>query len=293
MSLKQKIQFIINPVAGSGVVRPYQKNISELFPENKYHVAISYTQYRNHAAELAAKAIHEEFDVVVAAGGDGTINEAAKILAGSQVALGILPCGSGNGLARHHGIPMNLKQGLEVIKRMKTTQHDAAKINGVLSFNVSGIGFDAHIAHLFGKDGKRGFGEYVRLTFREFNNYQDTLFTIDDGTGRYQVQAAMVSIATGSQFGNNAYIAPDANTSDGKTNITSIRKMKLWELPFTGWRIFNKTILKSQYAKSYTAPAFKVGCPEPQPLHIDGEPTGFTNEFFIQTVPGLLKLIVP
>lgn len=292
MNSSLKIVFIINPASGSRRNKPdevffrkhYDSSSEILFLESKN---------KGHASELAESAVAGNADAVIAVGGDGTVNEIAKILNGTTCALGIIPCGSGNGLARHHKISLNIPDAIGVVKRFKVIEHDSILINDQLCFNVSGIGFDAHVAHLFGKDGRRGFSTYVRLVMKEFSAYRETVIKVISPMETIEQPVMLAAIANASQFGNNASIAPFADTNDGIADITLVRKMNAWLLPSFAFSVFNRQVGNSRYAKLIRGEKFTIECENPLPLHLDGEPAGYSDKFEINTLKGSLKIIVP
>ncbi|MBL0342836.1 MAG: NAD(+)/NADH kinase [Bacteroidetes bacterium] len=151
MLFKRKILFVINPKSGNGSNKPVFSDIEKVLKNDFHQIEVAYSNYKGHATELATLAIKNNFDVVVAVGGDGTVNEVALALNGTGKSLAIIPSGSGNGLARHHKIPFNIQKALQVIANNNVIDHDSIKINEFTSFNVSGIGFDALVAHLLEK----------------------------------------------------------------------------------------------------------------------------------------------
>lgn len=291
MSSDRKITFIINPASGSRI-KPGADIIRAFFDSND-SITFFESKEKNHAVEIAATAAKEGADAVIAIGGDGTVNEVARSLNGTPCALGIIPCGSGNGLARHHKIPFDVAQAIACIKRFNVVNHDAISINGQLSFNVSGIGFDAHIANLFGRNGKRGFKSYIKLVFKEFSSYTEKEICITTANGIVKQKIMLAAIANASQFGNNALIAPAADTNDGIADITLVRKMKGWQLPSFMYKVFNNRVSESPHSNLLTGEKFNIDCEEPLPLHLDGEPCGYAKQFNIQVMKGTLKLIVP
>lgn len=289
----EKLVFIINPVSGSHTKKPGEKYIREFFKDAVSAIEIYNSESVGHAAQLAEKAIREGATIVVAAGGDGTVNEVAGVLNGTECILGIIPCGSGNGLARHHKIPLDFRKALEIIKRKNVICHDAALINNRISFNVSGVGFDAHVAHLFGKDGKRGFSNYIKLVIREFYSYKEQEIRVTTSAETIKQPIMLAAIATASQFGNNAVIAPEADTCDGISNLTLVRKMNGFILPAFMYQVFNRQVRDSRYARMLRDEKFTIECDAPLPLHIDGEPAGYHNRIDIKTLKGSLKIIIP
>lgn len=291
--MAEKVFFIINKYSGKGFQSSVEGEIIDTCAAAGIEATLEYTQRRGHATELAYDAVEQGFDRVFARGGDGTINEVARALVHSSTALGILPAGSGNGLARHLNIPLNLHGAIKQLTNYKTLAIDTMLINGALSVNVSGFGFDAHVAHQFGKDGQRGLIGYAKLVLGGFISYPDfeVNATIDGKTSRHR--AFMVAMANASQFGHNALVAPDASVSDGVLDICFIRKIPLLEAaPFIN-KMFRGRIEKSRFATLFKAKQFTAELAAPQPLHLDGEPSPPSTRFEVQIQPGSLRVIVP
>jgi diacylglycerol kinase (ATP) len=287
-----KICFIINPVAG-GYKKHCERIIEKEFSNSAFEIAIKFTNSKGDAHELAKNAIKNNCAIVVAVGGDGTINEVASTLLNTNVALGIIPMGSGNGLARHHKISGNFKKALQVIKRNHQVLHDAVQINEFVSFNVSGIGFDAHVAHLFGKDGQRGLKTYAKLIISEFSSYKNFGVEIVTTTSTNSYEAMMVTFANSSQFGNNAYIAPQANTNDGLVDLVVLKKIPFWKLPALAMKVIRMKTQTSTHVKMLVGERFVINCSEEVPLHIDGEPCGFSRTFSVKAIKSVFKIIIP
>lgn len=267
--------------------------ISNFFRNTDVKPVIKVTSHPKQASEFTREAVQQSFDAVIAVGGDGTVNEVARELVHTNTALGIMPCGSGNGLARHHKIPFDHRKALQVILDNRLTHHDAIRINDHLSVNVSGIGFDAHVAHLFGKNGKRGFSSYVKLVLKEFNDYKESLITIETAGATVEYKMMLTAIANGSQFGNNARIAPLADTNDGLADISVVRKMGLLQLPEFFYRVFTGNTVKSPHAVCLQQSEYTISCENALPLHIDGEPCGTSNTFKVSAIQSAFKFIKP
>ncbi|MCK6649852.1 MAG: YegS/Rv2252/BmrU family lipid kinase, partial [Bacteroidia bacterium] len=219
MNTKKKICFIVNPVSGIGRQKVIEKLIDQLLDRTLFEYEIQYTKAAKHATELAKDAALRNFDIVVAVGGDGSVNETAKGLIGTKTAMAIIPAGSGNGLARHLKIPIDIKKAMEVINMGVISTVDSIRFNDETFVNVAGIGFDAHIGWEFAKFGKRGFSSYLKVIMREFPKYKARKYELEiDGKTIYP-EAFLISFANGSQWGNNAYIAPTADISDGIMDI--------------------------------------------------------------------------
>jgi diacylglycerol kinase (ATP) len=263
-----KILFVINPSSGTSNTKPGADKLKGFFQEHA-HVEVVVTSKAGDATNFTSQAIASAFESVVAVGGDGTVNEVASALNGTKVKMGILPFGSGNGLARHHHIPFDLYRALQIIRKGKYVAHDAVSINGKLSFNVSGIGFDAHVAHMFGKDGRRGFSGYAKLVMKEFNHYKE------------------------SEIGNNAIIAPNALTNDGKVDLALVKKVNSLKLPLFFARAFFGKITGSSHYTGMRYDSFTIRSEKTLPLHLDGEPAGYSDTFHVKVQQGSLNLLIP
>jgi YegS/Rv2252/BmrU family lipid kinase len=259
---------------------------------NNADYAIQYTQGRGHAITLASGAADHGFDYVVAVGGDGTINEVAQGLIQTNTPMGILPRGSGNGLARHLGIPVNLSEAIDNLFSYQVIRMDTLLVNNKLSLNVSGIGFDGHIANLFANKKTRGLFGYARLILREFFNFNEfeATVTID---GKTSVKKAfIIAVANSSQYGNNIKIAPPASVCDGLLDISIMKKIPLHNL------IFIHSFLTGSLKNSTSCEMLKtkevhLKTSIPVPFHIDGEPSGFNDTFLVQLKPASLAVLVP
>lgn len=288
-----KILFVINPVAGHKSSRPDAALINRVFENSGLDVRVIQTNAAGHAHELALEAVEQNYQAVVAVGGDGTVNEVARGVYGTSVQIGIVPCGSGNGLARHHGIPLHPVRALEIIRQGHAVAHDALRINDRLSFNVSGIGFDARVAHLFGTDGQRGFSGYLKLIVSEFRHYRLHQFTMSYGEIKKTVSGMFIALANASQYGNGARIAPQASTADGLGDFTVVKRMHGALVPAFALRVFNGSVSGSKFADLFQARELTVICDPPAPLHIDGENGSYSSQYVITCEKGRLQLIVP
>lgn len=292
MNNKKKICFIINPISGVGRQKVIEKLIDEHLDRSLFEYEINYTKAAQHASELAKNAALRNIDIVAAVGGDGSVNETAKGLINSASAMAIIPAGSGNGLARHLNIPLNMKKAMQVINTGKIMPIDSMQMNDEIFVNVAGIGFDAHIGWEFAKFGKRGFSSYIKVIMREFPRYkaQDFKLTID-GSTRIK-KAYLISFANGSQWGNNAYIAPAADISDGQMDIAILKDFGFMNALAIGYRLFKKTLDRSPHLEVIKTKEVIVK-QSGTIAHIDGEPIEIGNELRIKVNPLSLKVVVP
>lgn len=252
---------------------------------------VIFTDGVSHARQIAAEAAGK-YDEVVAVGGDGTVNEIASAIVGSSTALGVVPFGSGNGLARFLSIPMNTADSIKALSAYKVESIDSGQMNGQPFFNMAGMGFDAHIAEVFSHGKKRGFLTYIKSTMQEIASYKPQLYRIEiDGT-MYEREAFIVSIANSSQWGNDVHISPNASVQDGLLDVCIIRKFPVWRLPEIGTRLMFKTIEGSRYIEIIRGKQINVTRESEGPIHLDGEPQIMQANLNINIIPGSLKIIV-
>ena len=285
--------FIINPTSGRKSFPTLEHDIAKACEDNQIDYSIVSTNRAGHGTSLAREASLSNIDLVFAIGGDGTVNEVAKGLLNTETTMGIIPKGSGNGLARHLGISMNPKAALAVLGSGKSILMDTISVNGETSVNVSGIGFDGHIASLFGKSGKRGLREYATLAATEFRKFKNFPIegTIDGQT--FSSEAFILAFANSSQFGNNATISPAASVCDGVMDICVIQKVPLLQaLGFAG-KMFTRRMHKSAFVKIIKAKSAAFTFPNAMPMHVDGEGREACPTFNIDMQPGSLRVLAP
>ena len=288
--MASKILFIVNPISGTGKQKKLNSILGKTLDYNLFSPTIVHTERAGHATELSREAIGQ-YDYVVAVGGDGTVNEVVKGLTGSETTMGIIPVGSGNGLARHLNIPMDMDEAIKVINKRLTERIDTVKINDELSVNVSGVGFDAHVAHKFAKNGKRGSIPYVKIAATEFQKYKSEAYKIvADGKPMFR-NAFMISLANSTQFGNNALISPEAKINDGLVDICILSEFPKVEAGAVAARLFNRTMHKSKFIEIIRASKVEIDTNHPIVGHIDGEPVIFNDMLNIEVQPASLSII--
>ena len=271
---KMEILFILNPISGAVKKAGIPKMIDKYLDHTKFNYRIVYTEYAGHATEIASKASNDGVDIVVAVGGDGTINEIGKALVHTKTAMAIIPCGSGNGLARHLMIPVNVKKSIEIINRCHIKLLDYGMINDHPFFCTCGVGFDAFISMKFAKGKKRGKLRYVKLVLSEGLKYKGETYKVIDDNEKEEKEhfAYLISCANASQYGNNAYIAPQASMTDGLLDVIIMEPFGLLDAPQMSFDMMNKTLNKSCKVRTYTTRHIKVHRDQPGPVHFDGDP---------------------
>jgi YegS/Rv2252/BmrU family lipid kinase len=272
MTQVQSIFFIINLHAGSGKA---QKVIDSTIPQLLdlgHSVDFALTKHAGHATELAKNAQVANYDMVVAVGGDGTVNEVAKGLIETVTKLGIVPTGSGNGLARTLGINKNATEIVEILGSGSFTAIDACEIGPQMFLCTSGIGFDAHISHLMASEKKRGFLTYVRLVIKESLKYKAINLKLKLDSKVIETNAFLVTFANAPQFGNDAFIAPKARMTDGLIDVVVVRPFAKILLPLFSIALFAKFIHWLPFVDYYQASEVKILTASSQQIHFDGEP---------------------
>ena len=245
LSMKKTIVFILNPISGTVSKADIPAKIEQHLDKDLFSYTIAETEYAGHAEEIARQAVQEHTDIVVAIGGDGTVNEVGRGLVDSQTALGIIPCGSGNGLARHLMVPIDTVKAIENLNKCVIHNLDYGLINDHPFFCTCGMGFDAFISNKFAEAGKRGLITYVENVLKEGLTYKPETYQIEDETGTKRYKAFLVSAANASQYGNNAYIAPQASMSDGLLDVIIMEPFDVIEAPQISIDMFNKTLDKN------------------------------------------------
>ncbi|WP_406824885.1 diacylglycerol/lipid kinase family protein [Pedobacter sp. KACC 23697] len=293
MHTKINILFIINPISGGRGKLRIPDFIDKYLDKEKFSPNFVFSEYVGHAGELADEAATKNFDVIVAAGGDGTINEVATKVLKHHKILGILPLGSGNGLARFLNISKNLRYALSIINDFKIDEIDTAEFNKKCFFNLAGMGFDAHLSAVFSKDKKRGLSGYVKLGFKEVFNYKAQTYHLNiDGT-EYTRKAFAISVANSSQYGNDVYIAPNASVKDGLLDICIIKPFPIIKLPLLGYVMLRGKAETSDMIEIIKGKNIKITREAAGAVHVDGEPLQMGVEIQALVNPLSLKVIVP
>lgn len=292
--MKKTITVIVNPISGTKNKEGIKRIIKETLDTEKLDVHIVSTLYAGHGAEIAAVEREKKTNIVVAVGGDGTVNEVARALAGSETALAIVPCGSGNGLARHLHIPMDVRKAVEVINRDLEESIDYGAIDGHPFFCTCGVGFDASVTMDFSKKSSRGLLTYIETTMLDYLNYKSETYTLTtEEEGEKQFKAFLVTVANASQYGNNAYIAPRATMRDGHLDVIILAPFKAYDVPALSYRLFNKTIEGSRFITRLLTQHLTIHRSGPGCAHFDGEPLETGADIDIRIFPGQLRVVVP
>lgn len=291
---KKKIVFVINPISGTQGKEQILAWVNEKLDREKYDMEVVYTEYAGHAVQIAEQKAAEKAFAVVAIGGDGTINEIARSLVHTDTALGIIPCGSGNGLARHLQIPLDPKKAVDIINGGRLEVIDYGKINGIPFFCTCGVGFDAFVSLKFSQAGKRGPLTYLEQTLLESLKYRPEVYELEmDGNVSTRYRAFLIACGNASQYGNNAYITPRATLDDGLLDVTILEPFTVLDVPSLSFQLFNKTIDQNSRIKTFQCKSLRIHRSKPGVVHFDGDPMMAGEDVEVSIVQRELKVIVP
>ncbi|MFA6201003.1 MAG: diacylglycerol kinase family protein [Bacteroidales bacterium] len=290
---KDKILFIINPISGVGKQKKVEKAIEKVLDKSLFDYEVEYTEYAHHATVISLQAAIRQVDIVVSVGGDGSINDCVRGLIGTNVTLGIIPAGSGNGLARTLNIPLNIEDAIEVLNKKKRATIDTVKVNNKIYASIAGIGFDALIAKEFRKTKVRGFNKYLSLILQLYPFYESQNYKMEIDGEKIESNALFISFANSNQFGYNTVIAPSAKIDDGFMQISIVKKVPIVMLPWTAQLLFLRNFDKSMYVKTYKAKEVKVINNNSRLVNLDGESVLMDKELHFTINPKSLNVIIP
>ncbi len=288
-----KARLTINPISGTASKAGLDRYVTDALSSCGWEIEVTYTQCHGDATRLAAEAVEMGYDAVFAAGGDGTINETADALCGSETSLGIIPCGSGNGLARHLGIPIDIREGVKVIHDEMPRSIDYATVNGRKFFCTFGVGFDAAVSAAFAEKKRRGKLTYIQSTFETYAHYEPELYTITANGRRITEKAFLVAVCNASQYGNNAYIAPNATIDDGLLDVTIIHAGNTLSTALVGFDMLIGNIEKNVLIHTFRTPAITIERTHDGAAHLDGEPLVLDSHLEISCHHRKLKVFAP
>ncbi len=290
---KTKVCVIINPISGTESKKNIPEEVAAAFDQKKFDIVFRITGYPNHATEIAKDAIKNGFKHILTAGGDGTVNEVAKALVDTDAVLGIIPFGSGNGLARDLNIPMDSEKAIQIVLNGNTRTIDYGDANDNIFFCTCGVGFDAFISDKFAEEKKRGPLGYVRNVLEGVIDFKSEEYEIIHDEGTLRERAFLVTCANASQYGNEVYIAPEADMEDGKMNVSILKPLNANELPQTTLQLFTKNIDKNSKMISLLTGNLTIKRGRSGIMHVDGEPVETGNEIRVKIHPKGLKVFAP
>jgi YegS/Rv2252/BmrU family lipid kinase len=291
--MKTKIRIIVNPISGSGRRKKALKMIERHLDTEKFEYSLVKTEYHRHAVELTKQAISEGCKAVVIAGGDGSINEVGATLSGTDVALGIIPAGSGNGLSRSLGISLNPKKAVENINNFNFRTIDTGIANGEPFMNMAGVGFDAAVADAFHQQKTRGLFKYFMVGVPLLFNYKLQSYKINADGRVFERKAWQIALANSSQYGNDALVAPKAVIDDGMLDAVVLNPMPIYQMFVNFYRLFRGTLHQSKYIKTFKFKQMTIMQERNDVAHLDGDPFELGKEVNIKINPMSLNVIVP
>ena len=293
MNVKRKIVFVYNPISGSHKLLPVVPIIEKFINNDIYDYEIINTQHKGHATEIAREYAARRYDAVIAVGGDGTVNEVGCGLIGSDTALGIIPCGSGNGLARHLGIPIDPFKAVKWLDKSIFTDIDYGTMNGQPFFCTCGVGFDAKVSDSFSKAGTRGVLTYLESIMKEIATYHNETYKLSFDNSSETFEAFFITCANADQWGNNAFIAPTASLQDGLLDVIAAHPFNVVDAPLIAFQLFNRQIDKNPKVSVRKCNGVTITREKEGPAHYDGDPVIMGREIRIEIVPSGLKVLIP
>ena len=289
--MKKRIKFVVNPKSGIGSKDSLPGLLDQYLDHDKYEYDVHYTEYRNHAKKIASEASEQGYDVVCAVGGDGSVHEVGSALIDTKTKLAILPMGSGNGLARHLKIPLQVEKAIETINEARSIIMDTGLVNDKPFLGTGGYGFDALIAQKFDKYHTRGLWGYTKLTVKEYFAYKPFSIRVETDGYKRDIEVVLCTIANSSEFGNGFAVSPDSSVTDGIFELCILKPFPKWKAPKLIYQFFKKTGHKSQYAEIIPFTKAKIILDE-QIAHYDGEPFEVRKELNVEIKPKSLHTLV-
>lgn len=288
--MRKKVVFIINPKAGKCKSLKIYQEIEKKIDYQKFEVSFLFTERAGHAEDLARE---QEADIVVAVGGDGTVNEVARGLIKSSKKLGIIPCGSGNGLARHLGIPMNIGNAVEVINQEETEVIDSALFGDNPFFCTAGVGLDAAVAFGFANAKGRGLFNYIKSAIKEWIKFSPSEYIIDIDGFVLRQKASIITVGNANQWGNNAKITPKASVKDGLLDVSIISPFRFYDVPCLVFKLMVGKLNTSHKTTMLRGRVIKIYRDQEAAAHFDGEPCMRGKHLEMMVLPGVLNIIIP
>lgn len=289
-----KARFIFNPHSGSNRRNPHLRDrAAEFIAEHGWDATVVATERPRHATELARRAVDEGCMLVVAIGGDGTMNEVASALVDTPACFGLIPCGSGNGLGRHLGIHGASDGAFHILQAGRPLAIDTGMVNRDPFFCAAGTGFEALIASRFASLTSRGFAGYLRMSAQAWRSYRPERYTLHHAGGRDEIEAFTLAVSNSSQYGNNALIAPGASVSDGQLDLTAVPPVRLHNALPLLWRLFNGSLDRVASVRRWRGENFVIERERPGWFHTDGEPRAEVSRLEITVRPRSLRIMVP
>jgi YegS/Rv2252/BmrU family lipid kinase len=269
--MRRKIGFIVNPYSGTDRKKSLEQLIGKYLPPTQYDYEIAFTEFKGHGIGLAKQFATDNYESVVAVGGDGTANEVAQGLIHTNTALGLIPKGSGNGLARNSHIPLQPSQALSIIAKGYIKSVDIGRINGQLFLSNAGVGLDAHIALLCKSSDQRGLMMYIKNTVAGFRTYKPRSYELIIDGKEIKRKAIMISVANGNEFGYGFKIAPTAKNNDGLLDVMVIHPLNLWNAGRVSFHAWWGNLHKYSKVTHYRAKQISIVSDQIDSYQIDGD----------------------
>ena len=292
--MKHSLLFVVNPISGIGRQKKIEDILDKHINHNKIEYSVRYTEHIHHGTEIAKQAAEQGcFDGIVAVGGDGSVNDVVSGMVGCGLPLGIIPCGSGNGLARNLKIPLTPSHAVEVLNGMKTAEIDTIDLNGHIVASIAGVGFDARVARRMKQAKSRGLKAYANIILNDYPTFKCHTYKLNIDGNEIEREAWFISFANSNQFGYNTAIAPLAKLDDGLIDICIVDKIPLHHIPLTAPLIYLNHFELSQHVEFFRAHNVTVYNNEEKWVNIDGEGERVGEELHFHNMPKSLKIIIP
>lgn len=283
----RKLLFIANPLSG-GIDK--KDLLTRLEKKVRHPYEVAFTERPGHATELARQT---DADIVVAVGGDGTVNEVASGLIGTNKVLAIVPCGSGDGLALHLGISRNPRRAVKTLNDGIITDMDCGLLDGKPFFCTAGVGLDADVAEKFGSAGRRGLRSYISLAWNLWQHFHPETYTIGIDGGKIETPAVLITVGNANQWGNQARIASLASVQDGLLNLVIVKPFRTWEIPVLAAKLMLGRAHTSRRVRTFTGKHITIDRTSPGAAHFDGDPVRKGTHLELQVVPHAIRVLVP
>ncbi|HSW68308.1 MAG TPA: diacylglycerol kinase family protein [Bacteroidales bacterium] len=291
----RKVVFIVNPASGRGIVRleALVEQITDACDLETIHPEVVVSKNNRHATNLSEQAVARNYSAVVAVGGDGTINQVAPPLIGTNTALGIIPAGSGNGLAHCLNIPFSVAEAVRVINDWNLQKIDAVRINNRFFFNLAGVGFDAVVARKYSSNEKHGFFAYLKYITRYYPAYKPRKYILHIDNRAIECEALMICFANSNQFGYNTIISPHATPCDGLVDVCIVKKVPVIKALNQAHLLFTRRFDESEYVEIIKAKRAELYQKNTRYVNLDGEAVKMKKYLTIEVMPGVLNLLTP
>ena len=284
------ITFIVNPISGGKDKRNVLAAIGRYLDLSEFSYEVLPTLAPGDGTVLAREC---RSDIVVAVGGDGTVSEVAQGLLGTDKVLGILPCGSGDGLALHLGISRDPARAVKVLNDGCIARIDVGQMDGRPFFCTAGVGLDATVSLDFARSEKRGLNTYISTAWEDWKHWKQENYVVETDSECWAGSAVFVTVANANQWGNEARIAPKASLCDGLLDVTVVQPFMTLEIPDLAARLMTGKANTSRHVRTFRGTHIHIHRDHPGPAHYDGDPFEAGTDMDLSILPGALQVIVP